>query len=370
MTMRKSVLRSVIAASVAMGIGAPLTAQTSILYANYSAPTATLNAHGIIPFLELAEELSEGTLSTQFVGGGSVVTTRTTLFAMRDGLVDGVFLGSLYFPSELPVNNLFVDMGSAVDNAMATSGALAETFLFNCPECLQELSDWNVHFLGSWSTTPYDLICSRPIQTLADFQGLRIRASGHTVSITDALGAVATSLTVTEIYEALQRNQVDCSFGVPGWLESYSLGDSAKYLLDLNAGAVMNPVLLSLRRDLWEELTEQQRRALVGAAPLGMAGAVFGYIEEDAAALARTDRGYTVLEPEQVVLDAIAQQASLDVQRAVDTAVSRGVANAQEIAENFLETYARWVQLVDGVNTQDEYSQVLQREIFDRYPLD
>ncbi len=96
MTKRKLALRSVIAASVALSAGLPLSAQTSILYANYSAPTATLNAHGIIPFLELAEELSEGTLSTQFVGGGSVVTTRTTLFAMRDGLVDGVFLGSLY----------------------------------------------------------------------------------------------------------------------------------------------------------------------------------------------------------------------------------------------------------------------------------
>ena len=347
-------------------VAGPALAETNIIFGNYSGPESTLNAEGIIPWLDAVKEASGGDLATQFVGGGALVKTKTGLFAIKDGLVDGLFLPALYYPAELPVSNLFVKLGAVMTDPMVSAAALSETVAFDCPACDEEFAQWNIKSLGSWVSPPYDLMCTKPVDTLEGMNGLRIRASGHAVTLAGALGATAANFTITETYEALQRNQVDCSLGNAGWLTTYSLGEAAKFVVDVNAGAVASPTVIGLRADLWSELTTEQRQLFIDKAPIAISGVVFGYSEQEAATLADEAGGYTVLTPEAAVTDALAAQAAIDAETAASKAIEAGVTSAPEIVEAFLANYKKWEGLISGDETREEYAALLAREIYDR----
>jgi len=351
-----------------LGLAGAAAAETpvNIVFGTYMPPDATLNANGIIPWLDAVTEASDGSITTQFVGGGAVVTSKNNLFAVKDGLVDGAFVSALYFPNELPVSNLFVNMGSGLQDPLAASAALTETFEFECPACTVEMAEWNIRSLGSWVSPPYDMLCTKEVRTLDDMKGLRVRASGHAVALSGAIGATSANFTVPELYEALQRGQVDCTFGSVGWLTSYSLGDSAKFDIDLNGGGIVNPSLIDVRADLWAEMTPQQRQILIDAAPIGVAGAVFGYIEQERATLADTDAGITVVAPDSGVVKALQDQVGLDVDKAVEAAKSKGVESAPEIAAAFLANYEKWQGILTGDETREEYAEVLAEKIYSR----
>lgn len=338
----------------------------NIVFGTYLPPDDSLAEHGIIPWLNKVTETSDGNIATQFIGGGAVVNAKDNLFALKNGLVDATAVTALYFTNELPVSNLFVNMGGGMQNPLAATAALTETFAFNCPACDAEMEKWNVMSLGAWVSPPYDLLCTKEVKNMDDMKGLRVRASGHAVSLSSAIGATTTNFTTSELYEALQRGQVDCSFGSVGWMTTYSLSDSAKFDIDLNAGGVVNPTLIGVRADLWKQISPAQRKILLESAPLGIAGAVFGYIEQEEETLADAKRGITVVTPDADVVSALATQVDADVSKAVELAKSKGVDSAAEIAETFLASYEKWKGKLDGNETREEYAQILSEEIYSR----
>lgn len=367
----KGCISTVVAAALTIGVSATGTMAENIVYGTYSGPANTLNKKGIGPFLERVQDQSGGEIKTDFIMGGSLVTAKTGLFGMRDGLVDGIMLASLYYPTELPEAGLYINMGAVLKDTRAAAAALTEMMMLEtCPDCTAEMDEWNIHTLGSWSTPAYDLLCIEPLDTLDKLNGKRIRGSGHTVPLIQALGAVAANATVTEIYEAMQRGQVDCTFGSASWLETYSIGDSAKYVIDVKAGGIATQSMLNIREDLWQTFSKEHRQLLLDNAAEAVAGATLGYLDDETSALATEGRGYQVMVPESDVLNALAKEAEAGVAQAVEIATGRGVANAQAKADAFLASYARWEGLLADVHDKDAFVKLLNAEVYSKVSVD
>lgn len=359
------------AAAFAAGLATgPAIAETPLLFGTYATENDALMQSGFLPFLEALEAKSGGSLKPSVAAGGSVVKAKTSLFGLQDGLVDATFVPTVYHPAELPVSNLFVGLGSALSDVPAAIGALTEVIMFDCPECTEEFERWNMRFLGAWSITAYDMMCTKPVRTAEDVKGLRIRAAGHIVPLATALGATPINVPTTEIYEVLQRGAVDCTMGPPNFIDALSLDDVIKYVTDTNAGIIPTPTSLMLREDLWETLTPQQRQVLVDTAPIAVAGAAFGYAEAGEAAITRPDRTFELLQPDQTLVDAIAQATAGDYDRAVATAKERGVDNAEELAAKFMEAYDRWKDLVADIDSKEAYADLLRERLFSKYDFE
>lgn len=356
-----------LAALAALGFAGAAQAETQIVYGNYSGPEQPLNSRGFIPFLDALKAESGGAIETTFAGGGAVVTAKTALFSLRDGLVDGAFVPTVYFPAELPVANVFVNLGAMMSDVKAAVGALNEVMLLDCPECDAEFERWNMRFLGAWSLTPYDLMCSKPVRGVEDMKGLRVRAAGHTVPLATALGASVINVPSSEVYEVMERGQVDCVFGPPNWLDASSLGEVAKYIVDVNAGTVPNPSTLMLRADLWSDLSAQEKALVLANAPKAVAGAYFGTLETDESALAKEGAGYELIEPDAALSGAIGTAAAGALETAVAKAEEGGVANARELAEKFLAAYERWKGLAAGAEDEAAYAKLLQEQVYSKF---
>ncbi|MCA2012151.1 hypothetical protein LCM17_11700 [Cereibacter sphaeroides] len=345
----------------------PALGQTHYVYGDFASPSEPRTEGAVKPWLEALQEASGGSITTEYIGAGAVVTARNTLSSLEDGLVDGALVAAIYQPSELPVSSLLVNIGAQMTDTLASTGALTEALLLGCPECRTELEGYNVQTLGSWAMPSYSLLCREPIQTLADAEGLRIRASGHMVTLAQAIGATPINLTITETFEALQRNQADCTFGSIVWMDSLSLGDVVRNIVRVDAGAVVTTSIFNVRRDLWQEMDEATRQVFLDTVPAAVANNAFAYIAADERVLSE---GYNVVTPDADLNDAIRAQAQTDIAGAVAVAEAAGVANAQEIVDNFLPLYQRWYDLTRSVETAADFEQLLRTEIYANVPAD
>jgi len=316
-------------AATGLATASPASAATEIIYGSYNPPSSTVSRFGAIPWLEEVQQKSNGSITYKFVGGGALVGTKTSLAGIRDGVVDAAMIVNLYYPTDIPVSNLLGALGSLHKDARISAAAVTEVNMLQCPECVKEMENFNIMFLGGYSTSAYNLLCSKPIVSLDDLKGKKIRAPGAMGRMASAIGAVPVNVTITETYEALQRGQVDCAFGSAGWLEVYSFGDVAKNVTMIRTGGTFGGPMLNISLDKWKALTSAERKILLDAAPVGVAGAAFGYENDDKAALAKAnEKGYVVKEPAPDLTATVAAYSKADPAEVVKQATERGVKNA------------------------------------------
>ena len=78
------------------------------------------------------------------------------------------------------------------------------------PAATEEMAQWNAKLLMTSPMPQYNLVGTGEARsTLADFEGMRVRATGGLGKAFEAVGAVPTSVTATEAYQAMEGGVVD-----------------------------------------------------------------------------------------------------------------------------------------------------------------
>lgn len=81
------------------------------------------------------------------------------------------------------------------------------------------------------------LISKKPIRTLADLKGLKVRAFGAIFpKLVSELGAIPVNLQAHEVYEGLQRGTVDAAISTYAAAFAYKFYEVAPNLIDINLG--------------------------------------------------------------------------------------------------------------------------------------
>ena len=116
-----------------------------------------------------------------------------------------------------------------------------------------------VTHLGAFDFGPAEILNSNvEVNSLADFEGKRIRAAGIGATFYNRLGASAVTLTGTEIYQALQLGTVDMA-EFNDWLVNKEMGfhEVTRYVIEpvLHTGSVDDKDLL-VNPAAWDGLPE------------------------------------------------------------------------------------------------------------------
>lgn len=92
-----------------------------------------------------------------------------------------------------------------------------------------ELAEQGV-FYASEKVYPTEIVVSKPINTAADFAGLKLRSSGTLLTFLESAGAAPTYVAGPELYQALSSGVVDgAHWGAAIGAQSMSLWEVAKY---------------------------------------------------------------------------------------------------------------------------------------------
>lgn len=326
-----------------------------LVYAAYGPPTSSNVEFGVIPFLETAKEMSNGTVSYKLHSGGSLLSAKAMLGGMSDGLVDGGQVLAVYFPSELPVSNLAMGLAPTLrSGGPALAAAITEFVLVDCAECKDEFAENNIVFLGAYSTTPYSLLCSNPVDTLESLAGKKVRVPGDFSFLASHMGMTPVNMSIGETYEGLQRGALDCTLGPVGWLEQFSLGEVAKNVLNIGYGVSYGGPIISLTNDLWDRLDDTQKTGFQTGAAIGVFRAANAYLETDAKVLGSAEaNGYDLLEPAAPLADKLGEFNAYFKDILIKRATESGIENASDVLANFETTLAKWETIVAEVGDDE-----------------
>ena len=105
-----------------------------------------------------------------------------------------------------------------------------------------------------------------PRDTLADFDGMRVRATGGIGQAFKSVGGVPTSVTATEAYQAMESGVVDTvAFAQHAHLSFGTINQAEWWTANLNPGTVNCPVVVNI--DAYESLSDEHRAALDSSVP-------------------------------------------------------------------------------------------------------
>jgi TRAP-type C4-dicarboxylate transport system substrate-binding protein len=159
------------------------------------------------PLKKELEEKSKGRIKVTIHPGGALAAAPAHYENVVAGAFDIGWTLQGYTPGRFPLTGV-VELPFLWSSAQDATGVFWQMFqelpaLQNEYRDVKVLAIWT-HDLGQLYTT------SKPVRTLEDLRGLKIRAPGPVqVSMLRALGAVPVTMPAGEIYDALERGVVD-----------------------------------------------------------------------------------------------------------------------------------------------------------------
>ena len=137
--------------------------------------------------------------------------------------------------------------------------------LYDQPAVKADLARWNATLLMPSPMPQYNLVgMGEAPRSLDDFEGLSVRATGGIGVAMEAVGAVPTSMTATEVRQAMDSGVIKAVAFAPHAHMAFGTIENADWWTsNLNPGTVNCPVVANT--DALESLSDEHREALLGS---------------------------------------------------------------------------------------------------------
>lgn len=137
--------------------------------------------------------------------------------------------------------------------------------VYKHPAVQADLGRWNATLLMPSPLPQYNLVgVGDAPATLADFAGLSVRATGGIGAAMETVGAVPTSMSATEVRQAMDSGVVKAVSFAPHAHMSFGTIENGKWwTTNLNPGTVNCPVVANT--DALADLSDEHREALLGS---------------------------------------------------------------------------------------------------------
>jgi TRAP-type transport system periplasmic protein len=246
-------------ASLAAGImAAAVLAVPATLAQNYPeiglrfghfAPPSASHAQIDAWFAEQLSQRTGGKITQEIFWSGAVGQASELLDLASQGAVDVSAVPASYFPAEIPLLAAPSSLPLALKSPQHAQDVMLK--LWNeVPELKQEAEGKNVYPVMFHALNNYHLLCKKPVRSLEDLKGLKIRSQGEYIPLAlNAVGAVPVTVLPAEFYESLQRGTVDCTLLPWDLMTAFKLEEVAKYGSTIDFGALIsNPQWYNLDR--------------------------------------------------------------------------------------------------------------------------
>ncbi|MEQ8348028.1 MAG: C4-dicarboxylate TRAP transporter substrate-binding protein [Sneathiellaceae bacterium] len=344
-----------------------------LIYGSWLPQAEYTNSVALPKIFEEIKAETNGEIDWRLVPGGQLANPKTTFDAVQNGLMAAGIGISSYVPNLIPATNTIYGTVQFGTNPVVAGAAATETLTLDCPECLAEFRKINAVPLAGWTVSPYYFACREPVASLADLKGKRVRATGvGNTELVAMTGAVPVAATLVEAVSLLQRGGLDCTFGVVEWLRTFGYADFVKYLNTYPLGMTGPAVGLMMNRDVWDELTPEQKNLHLKKAAWFSAAQSIGQFtdnEKTALAWAQKDKGLQLVNPpDPAEFKKLTEDFDkIQRQRNIDTAKGFGVKDPGAIIDAYNKNYAKWEKLSKEIGGDiDKMAELVWQEIYSK----
>lgn len=218
---------------------------------------------GLKKFSELLDEKSDGRITLTVYSGGQLGSEKETMEALQMNSLD------FCIGSSATLSN-FTDSQTVWDlpYLFLSTDAARKTLDSDVGQgVLDQLSDVGIKGLSYWENGVYAIAAKKPIQSLADLKGLKVRAIESNLQADTylAFGATAVVIAWGDVYTALQNGTCDAvsSTTIPN-MYSAKFYEVAKYITKTEH--VYSPAPLLMSQKLWDSLPSDIQQIVQEAA--------------------------------------------------------------------------------------------------------
>ena len=255
-----------------------------------------------------------------------------TFDAVRDGLVDVSYVTGSYTPARhiLP---LIAELPGAGDTALVNSVAYSRIHW----KYLQPVGEYKgVKLLGVFTHGPGQMFTKRPVNSIADVQGLKIRTGGGIAeAVAKALGASAFVKPAPESYELLKGGVADGVFFPFESIVSFKLETVVEQATVFPGGMYSSAFGFFMNEDKWNKLPKEDQaiiEKLSGEHLARLAGR--SWDEADAKGLdALKKSGVKIVNADPAFVAEVAKRSAPIVDDWIKKASAKGIDAAKILAE-------------------------------------
>lgn len=194
------------------------------------------------------ERRSEGRLQITVHPGGTLTKADQCWQGVLDGVSDIGMSCFAYTPGRFPLlEALDLPLGWP-DGLTATRVATQLAAKYN-PAEIQGAKLLYIHAHG-----PGILATKKPVRTLEDLKGMKIRGTGLSAGIATALGATAVGMPQPETYDALQKGVVEGTFCPIETLKGWKQGEVIEAITDTKAIGYTTAMFVAMNQKSWDAL--------------------------------------------------------------------------------------------------------------------
>ncbi len=295
-------------------------------------PSHMLVRDVMVPWGQEVERVTQGRVKVRLLP--KPVTNPINHFdAVRDGLADVAFISHSYTPARFPMTRVGV-LPFSGDNAEVNSVALWRIY---AKHFLKLDEHKGTHLLTIYTHGPGIFWnARRPIRTIDDFAGLKIRVGGGIAAdVANAVGVNAISKPAPESYELLSSGVVDGVMFPGESIVSFKLDKLLKYATQFPGGLYSDSHAVIMNPDQWARISKADQEAITrisGEAFARLAGRAW-----DKNAGAGFDAfkagGGTIVPADEALVKAVADRTARFEQEWVKLADDKGLDGKAIVAE-------------------------------------
>ncbi len=215
-------------------------------------------------WVPILKTMTGGTLTLEILPTKAVVPHKETLKAVQTGILDGDLNAISYFAGIDPAYGMIGDLIAAFSHADQP-----QMFCMNGggKEILQKIHDKHfggkVHVIGCSNYTFEALVAKKPIRSVDDLKGLKIRSpEGLAAEVFRRAGAVPVAIPFSEVYTSLEKGIVDAA-DASAYINNHETGLNKVAHYPVFPGFHSMAMLqFVLNVDVWKGLTDAQRAIL------------------------------------------------------------------------------------------------------------
>ncbi|PWG64392.1 TRAP transporter substrate-binding protein [Sediminicurvatus halobius] len=246
---------------------------------------------------ENIERMSDGRISIEILSVGAVVPFDQTLDAVSSGILQGHLTDPSYFSGTNPAFGMLGNLVGAWGDPLE----FLEYMQYGGGEEIYNklVNPYGVHLIGAAATGLEALPSSRPIRSIDDLEGLKIRApQGMVYNIFEKAGAAPVNLPGSEVYSALEKGVIDATdYTVFATNHDQGLHEFAPYP-NYPGFHSLPMVSVSINKEIWDGLPDDLKAIVETATDALAYDLVFRLKERDleAVAEARQDPDIEIID--------------------------------------------------------------------------
>ena len=218
-----------------------------LAYANFFPPTHIQGKLGASWAKEIEKRTNAKVKITYYPGGALLKGPK-----IYDGILKGITdIGMSVFAYS---RGVFPAM-EAIDLPMGyPSGRVANMIINDFYKRFKPKELNRVKVLYLHAHGPGLLHSKKPVNRMEDLKGLKIRATGNSAKVAEALGAVPVAMGQGGTYEALQKGVVDATFSPIEVLKGWKQGEVIKYTIECYSVGYTSGFYVAMNLDKWNSL--------------------------------------------------------------------------------------------------------------------